>query len=110
MQVCQGCGSSHSATRPNATHHDTPHPTPHLATLNAYLKAAAEFITAAGLPDPRFTTTMQHTMPDEYLPRIGKVLAEQKHGEFMPDQKDPVTPAMVSGYRANPPQRAAHRP
>ncbi len=80
------------------------------ATLNAYLKAAAEFITAAGLPNPRFTTTMQHTMPDEYLPRIGKVLAEQKHGEFMPDQKDPVTPAMVRGYRANPPQRAVHRP
>ena len=65
------------------------------ATLNASLKAAAEFITEAGLPDPRFTTTMQHTMPDEYLPRIGKVLTKQKHREFMADKKDPVTPDMV---------------
>ena len=49
-----------------------------LATLQAYLKAAAEFITEVGLPDPRFTTTTQHTIQDKYLSCIGKVLTEQR--------------------------------
>ncbi len=65
------------------------------ATLTAYLKAAAEFVTEAGLPDPRFTTTTQHTIQDKYLPRIGKVLTEQRRWESMANKKDPVTPDMV---------------
>ena len=59
----------------------------HSAMLKVYLKAAAEFMTNAGLPDPRFTTTMQTNLQDKYLPRISVVLAKQRLWESMGEKK-----------------------
>ena len=73
------------------------------ATLKAYLKAAAEFMTETGLPNPRFTTTTQHSIQDKYLPRIGKVLTKQKRWESMADKKNPVTPDMVRWLQSQAP-------
>ena len=72
-------------------------------TLKVYLKAAAEFITEAGLPDSRFITTTQHTMLDKYLPRIGKVLTKQKRWESMAIKMTQSHLIWCGAYRAKPP-------
>ena len=67
-----------------------------VATLKAYLAEAATWITDAGYPDPRFSTTWTHAPPlSPWIPRLKQALGRQRNWEIKAARKEPLTRKMV---------------